>query len=107
MNATLCDNQTFDPVIKRLKETGIPPLQLLAGRRPIPTLKFDTNRVVGRQIKRLRVEANMSQQALAEQCRFFRTYISRIESGQANPTVNVLAQLARGLNAEIADFFME
>ena len=49
----------------------------------------------------------MSQQALAEQCRFFRTYISRIESGQANPTVNVLAQLARGLNAEIADFFME
>jgi transcriptional regulator with XRE-family HTH domain len=49
----------------------------------------------------------MSQQALSEKCDIFRTYVSRVESGEANPTVTVLAAIAAGLNVDIRDLFAD
>ena len=63
--------------------------------------------VLGQQIRKLRVEAGMSQQALSEKCDIFRTYVSRVESGEANPTVTVLAAIAAGLNVDIRDLFAD
>jgi transcriptional regulator with XRE-family HTH domain len=40
---------------------------------------------------------------LADQCGIFRTYLSRIENGTANPTITVLASLAVALNVEIQE----
>lgn len=52
---------------------------------------------VGKRIKSLRLEAGLSQEALAEHCGIFRTYLSRIESGSANPTLVILVALATSL----------
>ena len=69
--------------------------------QPIPDIK----KVLGGQVKKLRAESGLSQEALSDMCNIFRTYLSRIESGDANPTVTFLAALAAGLNVDIRDLF--
>lgn len=62
---------------------------------------------LSRQVKTFRSEAGLTQQALAEKCGIYRTYLSRIESGDANPSVSVLIALASALNIELYKFFIE
>ena len=70
-------------------------------------LKADILEVVGAQVRRLRKEAATSQQDLAGQCDIFRTYLSRIENGTANPTVTVVAALASALKVPVTELFQE
>jgi transcriptional regulator with XRE-family HTH domain len=56
--------------------------------------------IVGEKIRTLRKTAGLSQEVLAERCGIFRTYLSRIESGSANPSLVVLVTLAKALNVE-------
>jgi transcriptional regulator with XRE-family HTH domain len=56
--------------------------------------------VVGSRVRALRLNAELSQEVLSERCGIFRTYLSRIESGSANPTLVVLVALAHSLNVE-------
>jgi transcriptional regulator with XRE-family HTH domain len=56
--------------------------------------------VVGSRVRALRQNAELSQEVLSERCGIFRTYLSRIESGSANPTLVVLVALANSLNVE-------
>jgi transcriptional regulator with XRE-family HTH domain len=42
-------------------------------------------RAFGNRIRELRAAAGMTQEDLAERCGLFRTYMSRIETGKANP----------------------
>ena len=62
----------------------------------------DPRKALGLRIKQLRSEFSLTQEELAERCGLFRTYMSRIESGLANPTLTVLHILARGLEVEIS-----
>jgi transcriptional regulator with XRE-family HTH domain len=62
--------------------------------------KQDINHLVGAHVRLRRMEAGLSQQALADQSGFFRTYISRIEGGTANPTIAVIAALAKVLQVQ-------
>lgn len=39
----------------------------------------------------------LSQVEFAERCGFYQTYLSRLERGQANPTINALEVIANGL----------
>jgi len=48
---------------------------------------------------------SITQEELAERCGVFRTYMSRIESGLANPTLTVLYTLAEGFEVPITDLF--
>ncbi len=54
-------------------------------------------RVVGRNLKKHREEAGLSQEALALECGLYRTYVSGVERGVRNPTIVVLAKLAEPL----------
>lgn len=56
--------------------------------------------VVGTRVRALRLNADLSQEVLSERCGIFRTYLSRIESGSANPTLVVLVALAHSLDVE-------
>jgi transcriptional regulator with XRE-family HTH domain len=67
--------------------------------------RADLLEVVGAQVRRLRKDAAISQQELAGQCDIFRTYLSRIENGTANPTITVVAKLASALKVRVADLF--
>jgi transcriptional regulator with XRE-family HTH domain len=64
---------------------------------------MDLRARVGRNIRRLRVEALMSQEALAVDAELETVYVSRIERGVANPTLRVLERIARALKVDGAD----
>jgi transcriptional regulator with XRE-family HTH domain len=41
----------------------------------------------------------------SERCGFYQTYLSRLERGQANPTLNALEVIAMAFNLSIFEFF--
>lgn len=62
--------------------------------------KSDLLRVFGTQVKDRRRSVGMTQDDLAEKCGIYRTYLSRIEGGIANPSLLVLAAIANALQVE-------
>lgn len=63
--------------------------------------------IIGRQVKKIRKRIGMTQIDVAERCGIYRSYLSRIESGKANPTISILADLAQTLKVEIEDLLIE
>jgi transcriptional regulator with XRE-family HTH domain len=61
---------------------------------------MDIRRVVGLNLRRLRVAAGLSQDELAARTGLDRTYISGIENGRRNLTVIVLNDLAIQLGVD-------
>lgn len=61
--------------------------------------------LVARNIRRLRVARDFSQENLAVDAGIDRTYVSRLERGLENPTVAVLEKLARALASDIEELF--
>lgn len=49
--------------------------------------------------------AGLTQEDLAERCGLFRTYMSRIETGIANPTLTMIHALATTLNVPVKFLF--
>ncbi len=49
--------------------------------------------------------AGLSQEAFADRCGLDRTYISGIERGVRNPTLEVINVIASGLQIELKDLF--
>ena len=64
---------------------------------------MDARARVARNVRRLRVAARLSQEALAVDAGIDRTYVSRVERGLENPTVAVLQRVAKALGADIVD----
>ena len=62
--------------------------------------------LVARNLRRLRVRRDLSQENLAVDAGIDRTYVSRLERGLENPTVGVLEQLAEALDVRIVEFFV-
>ena len=56
---------------------------------------------LGEVIRDLRQEAGLSQVVFGEKCGFYQTYLSRIENGSANPTINAIEVIADGLGMTI------
>jgi transcriptional regulator with XRE-family HTH domain len=57
---------------------------------------------LGEVIRARRVELGLSQEKLAEQCGFDRTYISMLERGKRNPSLINLLRLAKGLKTSVS-----
>lgn len=70
-------------------------------------LKFDniTHQNVGKRIKELRAEKNMSQQDLAAKCNFEKSNMSRLEAGRVNVTLSTLQKVADALGVKIIELF--
>jgi DNA-binding XRE family transcriptional regulator len=60
---------------------------------------------VGLTVRRLRAQARMSQQELAAKCDLDRSYITLIEQGKKNPTLNILESIGGHLAQSSAHFF--
>ena len=52
---------------------------------------------IGRNIKKLREEAEVSQQELAFRCGFETSNMCRIEAGKTNPTIITLYKISKAL----------
>lgn len=64
--------------------------------------KLNTTKVLfGKRVKQLRLQAGLSQEAFAHKCGLDRTYVFGIERGLRNPTLEVIAILAKGLGIEL------
>jgi transcriptional regulator with XRE-family HTH domain len=63
--------------------------------------------IIGTQAKKIRTRAGMTQLDVAEQSGIFPTYLSQIELGQANPTINLLAALAATLDVDVRELLAE
>nr|WP_086954369.1 helix-turn-helix transcriptional regulator [Xenorhabdus innexi] len=59
----------------------------------------------GQRIRYLRREAGMSQEAFADKCGLDRTYVSGIERGVRNPTLEIIYVIANGLQIELNELF--
>jgi len=62
-------------------------------------------RVLGENVKSLRLSQGLSQEELAFRSELDRTYISQIERGVANPSVLVLIKISLILGVELGDMF--
>jgi transcriptional regulator with XRE-family HTH domain len=67
----------------------------------------DVRRMVGRNVKRLRMAARLSQAELAERMGVDRAYVSGLELGQRNPTIVTLWHIAKALRVKLRPFFEE
>lgn len=62
-------------------------------------------RQIGLNVRRYRLQRDMSQEALAEQAGIHPTYISGIEKGRRNASVLKLNSIATVLGVELAGLF--
>jgi len=65
----------------------------------------DIKQRFGKAIRRRRRELDLSQEALAEKAELHRTYISSIERGTRNPSLENIKKLADALDISIANLF--
>ena len=61
----------------------------------------------GRAVRKFRLEQKISQEELAERCDLHRTYISDIELGKRNVSLENIERIATALNRSLPDFFKE
>jgi transcriptional regulator with XRE-family HTH domain len=61
----------------------------------------------GLNVKRIREQKGWSQDLLSEKSLLHRTYISGIERGIRNPTIEIVAQLSNALNVSISELFKD
>jgi len=66
---------------------------------------MDIKLKVGQRIRQLRKELELSQEALALKSEVDRTYVTDVEAGRRNVSLEILERLIKGLDVSVADFF--
>ena len=66
---------------------------------------MDIKQKVGNRIRELRKELELSQEALALKAEVDRTYVTDVENGRRNVSLEILERLIKALNVSIAEFF--
>ena len=61
----------------------------------------------GQTVRRLRLEQKLSQEELAERCDLHRTYISDVELGKRNVSLENIERIVTALERPLSDFFKE
>lgn len=68
-------------------------------------MKIPLRVTFGQRLRELRQEQGFSQEAFADRCGFARSYMSRLERGAGNPSLDAIQTLADALNVEIVELF--
>jgi transcriptional regulator with XRE-family HTH domain len=66
---------------------------------------MDIKQEFGKRLNQIRKEKKISQERLAELSDLNRPYISAIEKGKRNVSLEVIEKLAQALEIEISEFF--
>lgn len=66
---------------------------------------MDVRRLVGENVRRLRLASGLSQEAVAERMGVDRAYVSGLEVGRRNPTVLTLWHTALALQVNLVQLF--
>jgi len=57
----------------------------------------------GQQLKKLRIEKNLTQEQFAKKCGLHKNYIGMVERGERNPSLINIEIIAKGLELSISD----
>jgi|GEM_PF-300975 len=68
---------------------------------------MDGRKIVGWNVRKLRVALGLSIEELAGRADAADAYVSKLERGQVNVSVDLLEKLAKPLRCELSDFFIE
>ena len=68
--------------------------------------KYSPQEIVGNNISKIRHECGLSQEELADRAGLHRTYISGIERGQRNVSINNLFSIATALGCSPCDLVL-
>ena len=68
---------------------------------------MDWGKVVGSNVRRLRIERKLTQEQLAHEAGIDLTYVGGIERGRRNPSVKVLGQIADALSVHPRELLAE
>jgi ribosome-binding protein aMBF1 (putative translation factor) len=79
--------------------------QLIAHPARLGSMSEDVRRMVGRNVRGLRIAAGLSQAELAERMGVDRAYVSGLELGRRNPTIVTLWHLGKALGVKLRRFF--
>jgi len=66
---------------------------------------MNEKKLLGQRIQEIRKNKGWSQEALSEKAETSQNYLSRIESGKENPTLDMLIKLSRALEVEMWEMF--
>lgn len=69
--------------------------------------KASLRKQFGQRVRELRLASGLSQEAFADKCGFARSYMSRIERGRGNPSLDAIQALADALHVKVGDLFDE
>lgn len=61
----------------------------------------------GQRVRELRIATGMSQEAFADRCGFARSYMSRIERGGSNASLDAIETIAYSLKVNISELFKD
>lgn len=68
---------------------------------------MDWRKIVGENVRRLRLERGLTQEQLAFEAQIDLTYMGGIERGQRNPSLLVIARIAKSLQVKPVDLVAE
>ncbi|MFA5503038.1 MAG: helix-turn-helix transcriptional regulator [Bacilli bacterium] len=68
---------------------------------------MDINYKLGNRIRELRTNRGWSQEVLSFEAEINKNYISDLERGTRNPTVKIIARIAKAFQVEIGFLFSE
>ena len=68
---------------------------------------MDLSKILGRNIRHFREELGASQEEIAFRAGMNRAYLSDVERGERNPTVQVVGRLAKALGVSPAELFRD
>ena len=66
---------------------------------------MDIKLKIGQRIKELRKELELSQESLAYKAEVDRTYVTDVENGRRNVSIEILERLIKALDVSITEFF--
>ena len=61
----------------------------------------------GHTVRKLRISKNISQEKFADMCELHRTYISDVELGKRNVSLENIGKMAAALSISISELFRE
>ena len=64
---------------------------------------MDMRKLVGRNVRKIRLRVGLTQEQFAERSGFSQQYISGLEKGRRNPTIVTIYELAKALGATHMD----
>ncbi|MDY5331876.1 MAG: helix-turn-helix transcriptional regulator, partial [Porcincola intestinalis] len=60
---------------------------------------------IGKKIRRLRLEKNLTQEELANRTELSKSFISQVEREQTSPSIATLVDILQALGTNLRDFF--